>query len=127
MPGGFPWSSFGFGGNAHNEEDANRYSDQQFGSAFEEMMRDEGLAEGRNNRPTAAFWSIVGGLSGGAMGFIIANVPGAIAGAVAGNRLGAIRDKKGKSVYAVYQELPQDERMKVLQSLAAKILSSAVS
>ncbi|QIX00502.1 hypothetical protein AMS68_006019 [Peltaster fructicola] len=126
MPGGFPWSAFGFGGNAHSEADANRFSNEQFGDAFEEMMRDEGMAEG-NNRPTAAFWSIVGGLSGGAMGFIVANVPGAIAGAVAGNRLGAVRDKKGKSVYAVYQELPQDERMRLLQSLAAKFLSSAVS
>ncbi|KAJ8605004.1 hypothetical protein MRB53_041601 [Persea americana] len=126
MPGGFPWSSFGFGGKAHSEADANRFSNEQFGDVFEEMMRDEGLAEG-NNRPTAAFWSIVGGLSGGAMGFIVANFPGAVAGAVAGNRLGAIRDKKGKSVYAVYQELPQDERMKMLQSLAAKLLSHAVS
>ena len=50
--------------------------------------------------PTGKFWSVIGGLSGGAMGFIVANFPGMIAGAVAGNRLGAVRDAKGKSVYA---------------------------
>ena len=31
------------------------------------------------------------------------NVPGLMAGAVAGNRLGAVRDAKGKSVYSVFQ------------------------
>jgi len=66
-------------------------------------LREEGLAEGREARPTQRFWSLVGGLSGGAMGFIVANFPGAIAGAVAGNRLGAVRDARGKSVYSVFQ------------------------
>ena len=61
------------------------------------------MAEGEGARPTGKFWSVVGGLSGGAMGFIIANFPGAIAGAVAGNRLGAVRDARGKSVYSVFQ------------------------
>jgi diphthamide biosynthesis protein 4 len=69
---------------------------------FEEMLREEGMAEGGGS-PTGKFWSLVGGLSGGAMGFIVANFPGMLAGAVAGNRLGAIRDAKGKSVYAVFQ------------------------
>lgn len=70
---------------------------------FEDMLRDEGLAEGKEAKPTGRFWSLVGGLSGGAMGFIVANFPGAVAGAVAGNRLGAIRDSRGKSVYSVFQ------------------------
>lgn len=68
------------------------------------MLREEGMAEGAEARPTSKFWSIVGGLSGGAMGFIVANFPGALAGAVAGNRLGAVRDARGKSVYSVFQE-----------------------
>ena len=67
------------------------------------MLREEGMAEGQEARPTGKFWSVVGGLSGGAMGFIVANFPGALAGAVAGNRLGAVRDAKGKSVYSVFQ------------------------
>lgn len=65
-------------------------------------MRDEGMAE-EGGQPTGKFWGVVGGVSGGALGFIVANVPGMLAGAVAGNRLGAVRDAKGKSVYAVFQ------------------------
>lgn len=79
MPGGFPWSAFGFGGTAKTEDDANRYSNEQFGSVFEEMMQDEGLADGER-QPNKVFWSIVGAASGGAMGFIVANVPGMLAG-----------------------------------------------
>ena len=126
MPGGFPWSAFGFGGNAKTEEDANKYSNEQFGGVFEEMMRDEGMAEG-DNTPTKQFWSLIGAVSGGAMGFIVANMPGAIAGGVAGNRLGAIRDKRGKSVYSVYQELEQPEKMRLLSDLASKVFAHAIS
>ena len=126
MPGGFPWSAFGFGGTAKTEDDANRYSNEQFGGVFEEMMRDEGMAES-DNQPNGKFWSIVGAVSGGAMGFIVANMPGAIAGAVGGNRLGAIRDKRGKSVYSVYQELEQPEKMRLLSELASKVFAHAIS
>ena len=98
--GGFPWSAFGFG--SRTDADDQRTSDQ-FGNVFEEMLREEGMAEGQDAAPTGKFWSMVGALSGGAMGFIIANFPGAIAGGVAGNRLGAVRDAKGKSVYSVFQ------------------------
>ncbi len=126
MPGGFPWSAFGFGGTAKTEEDANKYSNEQFGSVFEEMMREEGMAES-DNKPTGKFWSLVGAASGGAMGFIVANMPGAIAGAVGGNRLGAIRDKRGKSVYSVYQELEQPDKMRLLSELASKVFAHAIS
>ena len=84
------------------------------------------MAEGRDARPTGKFWSLVGGLSGGAMGFIMANFPGAVAGAVAGNRLGAVRDARGKSVYSVFQELPQGDKSKLLGQLAAKVFAHAV-
>ncbi|CZT18047.1 probable SIS1 Heat shock protein [Ramularia collo-cygni] len=126
MPGGFPWSAFGFGGKAKTEEDANTYSNEQFGDVFEEMMRDNDMADG-DKKPTKLFWSIVGGASGGAMGFIVANLPGAIAGAVAGNRLGAVRDKRGKSVYSVFQELDQPEKMRLLSQLAQKVFAHAIS
>lgn len=122
--GGFPWSAFGFG--AKNPAEDEKTRDEQFGSVFEEMLRDEGLAEGQEARPTGKFWGLLGGLSGGAMGFIIANFPGAIAGAVAGNRLGAVRDAKGMSVYSVFQQLPQAEKTKLLSELAAKVFAHAV-
>ena len=121
--GGF-WSSFGFGAKDKAEEE--HYSNEQFGSMFEEMLREEGMAEGEHAKPTGKFWSLVGGLSGGAMGFIMANFPGALAGAVAGNRLGAVRDARGKSVYAVFQQLPQGDKAKLLSELAAKVFAHAV-
>jgi diphthamide biosynthesis protein 4 len=98
-PSGFPWSSFGFSSKAKNKEEEQKYQNEQFGDVFEEMLREEGMAE-QGGTPTGKFWSVVGGLSGGAMGFIVANFPGMLAGAVAGNRLGAVRDARGKSVYA---------------------------
>lgn len=123
--GSFPWSSFGFSSKAGTEEEKRKYENEQFGDVFEEMLREEGMAED-GGKPTGKFWSVVGGLSGGAMGFIIANFPGMLAGAVAGNRLGAIRDSRGKSVYSVFQELPQDAKIQLLSQLAAKVLSHAV-
>merc|ERR1712230_46941 len=123
--GGFPWSSFGFGAKAKNKEEEQKFGNEQFGDVFEEMLREEGMAE-NGGAPTGKFWSVVGGLSGGAMGFIVANFGGMVAGAVAGNRLGAVRDAKGKSVYAVFQELPQDAKGKLLSQLAAKVFSHAV-
>lgn len=122
--GGFPWSAFGFG--SRDDINPDEKSNEQFGSVFEEMLREEGMAEGREARPTSKFWSLVGGLSGGAMGFIMANFPGAVAGAVAGNRLGAVRDARGKSVYSVFQELPQSDKSKLLGQLAAKVFAHAV-
>ncbi|CRK15813.1 hypothetical protein BN1723_013314 [Verticillium longisporum] len=99
------WNYFtGKNGAAGSSEERQKTEEAQFGDVFEEMLREEGMAEGDGtNRPTGTFWSVVGGASGGALGFIVANVPGLLAGAVAGNRLGAIRDTKGKSVYAVFQ------------------------
>jgi len=116
FPGGFGWP----GGDQTPRDEA------QFGNVFEEMLREEGMAEGEAARPTGKFWSIVGGLSGGALGFIVANFPGAVAGAVAGNRLGAVRDSKGKSVYEVFQELPQEDKAKMLSNLAAKVFAHAL-
>ncbi|KAJ4314901.1 hypothetical protein N0V94_006205 [Neodidymelliopsis sp. IMI 364377] len=128
--GSFPWSAFGFGSGekpaGSTEESHNKFSEEQFGGIFEEMLREEGMAD-KDSGPTGKFWSVVGGLSGGAMGFIVANFPGMVAGAVAGNRLGSVRDAKGKSVYSVFQEMPQADKARLLSSLAAKVLSSAVS
>ncbi|KAL9068928.1 MAG: hypothetical protein Q9157_006343 [Trypethelium eluteriae] len=125
VPGG--WSSFSGGGGAGGESAHHTNANDQFGNVFEEMLREEGMAEGQQAAPTQKFWSLVGGLSGGAMGFIVANFPGAIAGAVAGNRLGAVRDSRGKSVYSVFQELPQSDKAKLLSELAAKVFAHAIS
>jgi DnaJ-class molecular chaperone len=116
----FPWSRF------TSDQSHNDFAHEQFGGIFEEMLREEGMAEGSNATPTGKFWAVVGGLSGGAMGFIVANFPGMVAGAVAGNRLGAVRDAKGKSVYQVFSELPQGDKARLLSELAAKVFAHAV-
>ncbi|KAK6069127.1 DnaJ domain-containing protein [Seiridium cupressi] len=129
IPGGFPsWAWNYFTGNSKSENTQQRRQEtenQQFGDVFEEMLREEGIAE-QNNRPTGKFWGMAGGVSGGVLGFILANFPGLMAGAVAGNRLGAVRDAKGKSVYQVFQDLPQAERATLLTQLAAKVFSHTV-
>ena len=139
----FPWSTFGFSSKAKTEEEKSEFENKQLGDVFEEMLREEGMAEGQDATPTSKFWSVVGGLSGGAMGFIVANFPGMLAGAVAGNRMGAVRDAKGKSVYTVFQvscglsdhvsetlmdfqELPQGDKARLMSQLAAKVFSHAI-
>ncbi len=100
----YSWAWNFFSGQGRDQGAARQEAENaQFGDVFEEMLREEGMAEPGTGRPTSKFWSVVGGLSGGALGFIMANVPGLLAGAVAGNRLGAVRDARGKSVYAVFQ------------------------
>lgn len=108
------------------QEGRQETEDAQFADVFEEMLREEGMAEEGTNRPTSKFWSIMGAASGGVMGFIVANVPGMVAGAVAGNRLGAVRDARGKSVYAVFLELPQGDRSRLLAQLATRVFSHAM-
>lgn len=45
-------------------------------------------------------------------------------GAMAGNRLGAIRDAKGKSVAAVFGQLGGQQKAEILRALAMKVLGS---
>ena len=65
-------------------------------------------------------------MCGAGLGFIVANVPGLMVGAYAGNRLGAIRDAKGKSVAAVFSQLNGNDRAQILKALAMKVLGTAL-
>lgn len=62
---------------------------------------------------TAPLWAWLGAACGAGLGFIIANVPGTLVGAYAGNRLGAVRDAKGKSVAAVFSQLGGSQKAEV--------------
>jgi len=93
-------------------------ADETFGDVFEELLRPE-----VNRR--VPWWSYFGAVSGAGLGYIIANIPGFIAGGVAGNRLGAIRDAKGKSVAAVFGDLGGDQKAQILRALAMKVLGTA--
>ena len=54
------------------------------------------------------------------LGYIVANVPGAVAGAALGNRLGAVRDAKGKSVAEVFVTLDPGAKAEVSLSSSIK-------
>ncbi|KAB5593613.1 J domain-containing protein C63,13 [Ceratobasidium theobromae] len=73
-------------------------ADGVFGEVFEDLLRPE--VEKRAN-----WWTYLGAASGASLGYIIANIPGMIMGGYAGNRLGAIRDAKGKPVAVVFAQL----------------------
>ncbi|CAG8601852.1 16800_t:CDS:2 [Dentiscutata heterogama] len=92
-------------------------ANQIFGDVFEELLRPE------VDNPQW-FYAPIGAVTGGALGFICANVPGLVLGAYAGNKLGAIRDAKGVSVYDAYSKLSSNHKAAILSSLAAKLITS---
>jgi len=94
-------------------------ADGVFADVFDELLRPE--VERR-----LPFWSWFGAVCGGGIGFIVANLPGLMLGAFAGNRLGAVRDAKGKSVAAVFNDLGGQQKAEVLRALAMKVLGSAL-
>ena len=61
----------------------------------------------------APWWAYLGAACGAGLGFIVANIPGLMVGAYAGNRLGAVRDAKGKAVAAVFAELGNEQKAEV--------------
>jgi curved DNA-binding protein CbpA len=91
-------------------------ADAVFSEAFEDLLKPEVENAGHA-------WSIVGGASGATLGFIVANVPGALVGSFVGSALGQVRDRKGKSIYEVFQGLSKEQRYKVLAAVARKLLT----
>jgi len=111
-------SSTGTGATPAGDEQPN--AEGVFADVFDDLLRPE------VERHTP-WWSWLGAVSGGGVGFIVGNIPGLMVGAFAGNRLGAIRDAKGKSVAAVFAELGGDQKAQVLRALAMKVLGSAAT
>jgi len=93
-------------------------ADHVFGDVFEDLLR----PEVERHLP---LWTWLGAACGAGLGFITANMPGLVVGAYAGNRLGAIRDAKGKSVAAVFAELGGAQKAEILRVLALKVLGAA--
>jgi len=93
-------------------------ADNVFGDVFEELLRPEVHSR-------VPWWAWVGAAGGAGLGYIIANIPGFLVGGYAGNRLGAIRDAKGKSVAVVFSQLGGDQKAQILRALAMKVLGSA--
>jgi len=93
--------------------------DGVFADVFDELLRPEVQRH-------APWWSWIGAVCGAGLGFIVGNVPGLALGAFTGNRLGAVRDAKGKSVAAVFSELGNQQKAEILRALAMKVLGSAL-
>jgi hypothetical protein len=114
-------------------------AEAQFRNIFEETFRQNpGAADIPQQPGPQARWNnlgeglgflgpyaVLGSASGAALGFITANIPGAVVGFFVGNRLGAIRDKHGKSVYEVFRGLDPEMRSIILAQLAARILAQS--
>ncbi|EKM60966.1 uncharacterized protein PHACADRAFT_156102 [Phanerochaete carnosa HHB-10118-sp] len=94
-------------------------ADYVFADVFDELLRPEVQRH-------APWWSWTGAVCGAGLGFIVANVPGLMVGAYAGNRLGSIRDAKGKSVAAVFSQLGGDQKAQILRALAMKVLGTTL-
>ncbi|KAF9240907.1 DnaJ-domain-containing protein [Melanogaster broomeanus] len=86
-----------------------------FADVFDELLRPEVERH-------AHWWSYLGAACGGGIGLIVANIPGLMLGAFAGNRLGAVRDAKGKSIAAVFSELGATQKAEILRALAFKFV-----
>ncbi|KAF8641155.1 hypothetical protein AX17_000790 [Amanita inopinata Kibby_2008] len=117
----FKQFKFHFKPSTPNEQSGNEHPDPNgvFADVFEELLRPE-------VERYAPWWSWFGAACGGGLGYIIANVPGMMLGAYAGNRLGAVRDAKGKSVAAVFNELAGAQKAEILRALAIKVLGTAL-
>ncbi|KAI8050291.1 DnaJ domain-containing protein [Syncephalis plumigaleata] len=87
-----------------------------FDDAFEDLLRPEVVDPGW-------FWWLIGGIGGLLIGFIIANIFGAIMGAYFGSRLGKIRDNKGVPVAQVFNRMTHEQKFRILQRLAARLIS----
>ncbi|KAF5374782.1 hypothetical protein D9758_000143 [Tetrapyrgos nigripes] len=114
--GGAAGTGAGFAqSNSNGQPDA----ENVFADVFEELLRPE--VERR-----VPWWAYLGLVCGAGIGFIVANFPGLMLGSVAGHRLGAIRDAKGKSVAAVFSQLGGNQKAEILRALAMKVLGSAL-
>ncbi|KAJ1673367.1 hypothetical protein EV182_005379 [Spiromyces aspiralis] len=110
---GRPGEQQPFGAGRHHAN-----ADRVFGDVFEDLLRPE------VDNPTS-HWAPLGMVSGGILGFILANLPGAFVGSFAGRKLGSIRDNKGKSVYEVFQGLPHARKLQILTALATQFFIRA--
>jgi len=93
-------------------------ADGVFADVFEELLRPE-------VEKHAPWWTYLGAACGAGLGFIVGNIPGMMVGAYAGNRLGAIRDAKGKAVAAVFAELGGTQKAEIIRALALKIFGTS--
>ncbi|KAJ3343510.1 hypothetical protein HDU93_008169 [Gonapodya sp. JEL0774] len=91
-----------------------------FTEVFEDLLRPE--VDGRVRQTSRGTFTTVGGVSGAGIGFIVANVPGAIVGGVVGGALGMIRDRKGMSLLDSFNQLPTETRQEIIKVISGIIM-----
>ncbi|KAJ1963233.1 hypothetical protein GGI12_002171 [Dipsacomyces acuminosporus] len=107
-------------GQSQSQSRSHANADDVFGDVFEDLLRPEVERKG-------SMWSALGMASGAALGFIIANLPGAVAGGFAGRKLGGIRDKTGRPVYETFQKLPHAKKIQILTAITAHIMTGTAT
>ncbi|RKP06826.1 DnaJ domain-containing protein [Thamnocephalis sphaerospora] len=85
-----------------------------FANVYEDLLKPE------MEKPSM-LWSVLGGISGATLGFIAANIPGALAGSVAGANLGRLRDIKGQSVYDTFMQLDDTHRQTIIVAVSKSL------
>ncbi|KAG5456047.1 MAG: hypothetical protein BJ554DRAFT_4322, partial [Olpidium bornovanus] len=98
---------------ARQWNDVHAEADAVFGDVFYDLLKPE------VDNPWW-FWTPVGTIAGIVLGFIIANLPGAVLGGYAGNKLGVVRDNKGKSVMEVFNSFSHQRKRDILSAIAKK-------
>ncbi|ORX71429.1 DnaJ-domain-containing protein [Linderina pennispora] len=106
-------------GAGSSEASGQARADDVFGDVFEDFLRPSVESSG------SGFWATVGMGSGAVLGFIVANLPGAVAGGYAGRKLGSIRDQTGRAVYESFQALPHARKLQILTALAAQLVAGS--
>jgi hypothetical protein len=95
-------------------------ADQIFGSVFDELLSPE--------VPNPVyFWQPIGAIGGAALGFIIFNIPGCIAGYYFGSNAGRVRDMKGVSVVEAFSNLSHSKKAEILAHLAKRFLATSLT
>ncbi|KAJ1499923.1 hypothetical protein HMI54_015087 [Coelomomyces lativittatus] len=94
-----------------------------FDSVFADLIENEIKEEHQKSISTqGSLWKSLGTMSGSILGFIFANIPGAMIGAVVGFKAGQVRDKTGRSVMDVWRSMNPDKRRSILNRLVQKLL-----
>ncbi|ORX85992.1 DnaJ-domain-containing protein [Anaeromyces robustus] len=106
----------------HNVSAKKSDPDKIFGNVFEELF-----TPSPDIQKPHTFWKPLGGAAGIVLGFICMNMPGAVAGGIAGAKLGQIRDSKGCSVYDAFKKLDKSKKAQILSEITKEVVQRAAA
>ncbi|ORY46140.1 hypothetical protein BCR33DRAFT_849733 [Rhizoclosmatium globosum] len=68
------------------------------------------------------FNAIIGSISGGVFGFMVAGPVGAVGFAIAGAAAGNVRDTHGKNCYEVFKSMKKEDQQKIIQGISLGVM-----